>query len=854
MGKDPAAVLREPGNCPFPALPLPMVANTGEEPFSAFQHPLLIEDGPQSSEEGSGLHSPVFDTQFSPVNDGFRYQSNPLDIRPAPSIHFDYDPTQQQPPLIKLDQPLADFLPQSPVVQSDHQSPVNFAYNLDQRLPYDPSYSPAGIISGISMEGDNIRPVTSSNRAESSANPRPPRKEISTTVIACRQCRARKIRCDSTRPVCNNCVRRSNPCEYDAVPKRRGPDKNPGTRLRSCKKRPTDGSAPPPPKRKRLTANRDTRTTTVQAQKKDTMVEGKRPPMPGRRQSDPPGRGSKGDLRISTTPAVKIEPDRPLYPDQQQPPSFFSPAFANPFDFNIIPFSDQPHPKFPPPSPLVESNQKIWWDDFLLLYSLKEVVSDLHYLFRETGHWLSFLNIPSFMQTLSNPMERLRIQPSFVLAGLAMSNLMRSSEMGFGADGRNKAMWLREWAQRELENAWNSEWIDAGLAEAALILTLFETSVHPQHHPDRVTNAIGFLDNIIRYLGLTSVDSDDHDVSIFNSRSVPVVEVGGSDDFRGRRCSCIPPDSLRPPDHRNSWSYPLPWDSKWTVREIRDEECRRVCWNALGLVTNYSAQYAAFDQEVQPLFLTDPSNYRLLFPGEVLDRVSPAYRASDSQTPKESVWALYCRSLLLWCFCERFRHDPLCPEEDKAEFAQEAWNETQSILDSLNFHVCNLDTALIYMSREYIYNTRMAITQVLRGLQGLDTSGSIFSRKQAEEWIFYQDQVLKRVKHSIQRLSDPTSDDMFTRRPYQARWYSNQLALCLKLWSHDRSLLNVLELAKSFLIPVDVMTVLWPSPYQSQHTAELRKRLTEACSSVGLDPPHPQSYSLPPHLRNHFVV
>lgn len=53
--------------------------------------------------------------------------------------------------------------------------------------------------------------------------------------------RSRKIRCDSTRPGCDNCARRSTPCEYDAVPKRRGPDKRPGTRRRSCKKRPVEG-------------------------------------------------------------------------------------------------------------------------------------------------------------------------------------------------------------------------------------------------------------------------------------------------------------------------------------------------------------------------------------------------------------------------------------------------------------------------------------------------------------------------------------------------------------------------------------------------------------------------------------
>ncbi|KAJ7055843.1 hypothetical protein C8F01DRAFT_447310 [Mycena amicta] len=57
------------------------------------------------------------------------------------------------------------------------------------------------------------------------------------SVIACQQCRRRKVRCDSIRPACGNCLRRKTPeeCVYDAVPRRRGPDKNPGTRNRPCK-------------------------------------------------------------------------------------------------------------------------------------------------------------------------------------------------------------------------------------------------------------------------------------------------------------------------------------------------------------------------------------------------------------------------------------------------------------------------------------------------------------------------------------------------------------------------------------------------------------------------------------------
>lgn len=63
--------------------------------------------------------------------------------------------------------------------------------------------------------------------------------------------RSRKIRCDSTRPHCQNCVKRGNECVYDKVPKRRGPDKRPGTRKRSCKKRQSDGSNPQPKKKQR---------------------------------------------------------------------------------------------------------------------------------------------------------------------------------------------------------------------------------------------------------------------------------------------------------------------------------------------------------------------------------------------------------------------------------------------------------------------------------------------------------------------------------------------------------------------------------------------------------------------------
>lgn len=46
--------------------------------------------------------------------------------------------------------------------------------------------------------------------------------------------------------------------------------------------------------------------------------------------------------------------------------------------------------------------------------------------------------------------------------------------------------------------------------------------------------------------------------------------------------------------------------------------------------------------------------------------------------------------------------------------------------------------------------------------------------------VYYQDQVVKRVMLSIQHITEPQGHQL-TRRPFQAAWYSNQLALCVYL-------------------------------------------------------------------------
>uniref|UniRef100_A0A0W0G457 Zn(2)-C6 fungal-type domain-containing protein n=1 Tax=Moniliophthora roreri TaxID=221103 RepID=A0A0W0G457_MONRR len=868
----------------------------------------MTDDGPQSSEDGSGLHSPVYDAPYpSPHVREFRYQDQ-VDIQNAAGIlhsPFVYSSSlihPQQPPLIDttLEVPSAqsdafpsafaiqprnhsgmDYFPNSPANSrfpvSNQSVETGYFKYTERRLPGRPPHDPTTYtrlnttMSTIPIEAaQRPPPVPSVERSESSTthppNNRPrDRREISTVVIACRQCRGRKIRCDSTRPVCNNCVRRSNECEYDAVPKRRGPDKRPGTRQRSCKKRPADGSAPPPPKRKKTDRASDSRDFPL-PKSKENMADVKGSPSLSRHSdrsqdahsvnnqgSHPPGPPT--DLRIATDNSFLVKqeqsPATQRYPYGYDQTTYTKSSFPRPIDVNVQLPERTPSKFLQPSSPVLESMHREWWDEFMKTsrYSLSDMKGHVQYLFSDTAHWLEFLHVGRFVETLYDNSRRHTIQPALILAILAMSTLMKSSNAENGEKGREDAVLLRDAAHNLLQNALNSGWMDAALAEAALILSLFESSVHPDYNPDRLASILLQLDNIIRDLSLTSIDTNDPDVSIFPQRSVPIVNLSATEAL-SHKCSCIPPDAQQPPDPYTSWTYPLPWDDSWTSNQIRDEEHRRVCWSALGLVANYTAQCAAFDRVPPDLFLSDPSNFALLFPGEALDRVSPSYRSASSHSPKESVWALYCRSMLLWNFCNRLTRTAVS-QEDKAEYAQEAWNESQFIQDSLDFHVCNLDTALIYLTREYVYDTRLAVTQSLRSLHGLGSPNRVFNRRQAMEWIFYQEQVIRRVTHHIHRITNPHGHQL-TRRPYQVTWFSNQLAVCLMLWNNDNSLTKALELAKSVLMLVDVMNYLWPCQLQQSHCDDMRDRLIKACRTVGMELPSPAECSIPTILRSHL--
>lgn len=592
-----------------------------------------------------------------------------------------------------------------------------------------------------------------------------------------------------------------------------------------------------------------------------------------------------------------------------KPPS----SFPRQLDVNTFqsPAVDQEHGhRLTPPNQGYhkgESEQRVWWEHILKTHTIKRIISEITFLIENTSPHLSFIPSAYLFSQLQNegtPHPSL-VQPAFILAALATAKLIKSSSVEEGAEGKRAALVLRADAGRALDDAWRGGWVDVGLVEAAAILALFESCAHPDHTPDRFARSLVTLDELIRSLSLTSIDAHDRDVVRFPPGQVPVVLLDGGGEEGERKCSCVGfandshtriggaagGDSHNVGEDAHSvsggagagdsptnstCSPTLPWDPAWTAREIRNEEVRRLCWGALVLVAGFSAQCAAFNKDMPNFYLMNPTNYALLFPGEVFDRVSrPPTSNSNSLCPKESVWALYCRSLLLWSFCTRddtknfhtrddcsrdaagsfcTRDDVLVDEEQKAEDIQETWVEAQAIEDALDGHGCGLEVGVVYMCREIISNTRMKVTQDLRRFVPTcisgpkNTPGPLFKRKQAEEWLFYQDQVIRRVTATIHQLNTPEGYQL-TRRPFRVTWFLNQLAICLMLWRNDRSLDDALKLAKSILQIVDVMNALWECPANQQHSDALRQRLTEACRITALEPPLPANYSVPSFVR-----
>lgn len=176
------------------------------------------------------------------------------------------------------------------------------------------------------------------------------------------------------------------------------------------------------------------------------------------------------------------------------------------------------------------------------------------------------------------------------------------------------------------------------------MLSFFELCAHPSHQLSRISSALEILDSIIRLLGITHLDANDPAVSTFTRNAVPAVDASSEEYFSasqsftsslsipssptqlraqpqqsavdtttgGSRCSCdtISLGSQWPEAQSQvpGWIATPMWSSEWTEGEMKKEECRRLCWSTLLLVSGRSSYSDAINWRLQELFTVEPSN------------------------------------------------------------------------------------------------------------------------------------------------------------------------------------------------------------------------------------------------------
>ena len=109
----------------------------------------------------------------------------------------------------------------------------------------------------------------------------------------------------------------------------------------------------------------------------------------------------------------------------------------------------------------------LWWHGFRAPRWF--VSASVRALFHSALHWMSFINLPRFFDSLLNPTKRVNMQPSLVIAALAVGRFAQSSEAEQGPRGRAKALKLLDLAHSSLQGSLASGWVDIGLIQAAWV-------------------------------------------------------------------------------------------------------------------------------------------------------------------------------------------------------------------------------------------------------------------------------------------------------------------------------------------------------------------------------------------------
>lgn len=735
--------------------------------------------------------------------------------------------------------------------------------------------------------------------------------------VACLQCRTRKIRCDGAKPQCHNCSRRSksgDECTYDAVPKRRGPDKTPGARQRMARDAHVGSESDVAASRRRRRKRREvSATNTISDQTANTDLESDQPqpeslisfpniPPPV---IDPqltamspfPVEGSVGSnsfqplpLNILTDAVTLVAPsdNEVLYRtmtstedtnndfgvttqlDFQLFESYgHSPpprAFIASLDNETSETSDESSNITPEPS--LDFTRKTWWDSLLAIYTsssylpfltatqrchaTESITADIQFLFRGSNYWFNFINVPQFLGRYFNPVKREQMHPALLPAALAIAALFQSSEAGNGREGRDRAVRLRDIAQGHLEASLNARWIDDSLAQAAWLLAFFEICPHPQYTRERSSSAVLMLDMIIHGLGLTFLDVDNPHSAKFSPRSVPTITphtwnpprqaVYPTDrllatpsvtqsqyPLKGCSCSSMTLGQRWPAayEHTPLWVTTPAWDDNWSEAEVRKEGCRRLCWSALALIAGHTS-YATAEKRVPPeLFLREPANFALLFPGEALGLSS----MTSHHSGKDTVWALIHRTMLLWHSCLQIRRTPSANDAEMARFAVDAWLEADALEQAFDAHTCDLERTFLFQGREFLFNVRMTVSHEFKRFIPVATADANGLFHRAREWLSHQANIAQRVVLGMDAVTGHAAHSLM-HRPFFIFWFMSQISRALALWDCDNTLTLALDVCIAFFKPIDYLIALWPCEDIRRRVSKLREQLARACRST----------------------
>jgi len=326
--------------------------------------------------------------------------------------------------------------------------------------------------------------------------------------------RSRKVKCGGEKPSCLRCERKESTCTYDEGPRRRGPDRRPGTRQRSAggsaltkaearkRKRAAsvlsdkeDGEtvllrkkskAQAPPHLSITTTSSLTNARSAQARENADQLSAAfgpvdvgqqivilrgasnqytpsptsvvvNPPSLAISTALQPSRGIESSMLLPELPSAQYTRLARERPQVVSLPQYQHATFA---------VDPPPLPTFTVPSiirePSLRFSRDMWWDTLISFYgpsrpvATQNVYDDLDHIFRISSVHFAFIHLPLFYSCIQKTEGRTQMQPALILSLLALATLLRSSELGLGMPGRLRALSLLEQAQSAFAASYNS--------------------------------------------------------------------------------------------------------------------------------------------------------------------------------------------------------------------------------------------------------------------------------------------------------------------------------------------------------------------------------------------------------------